>query len=53
MTKTQISPDAEFICVFCDAEFTYKPYFCCDDYKGITSVEDAIAYYSDLYEIGN
>lgn len=49
--KTILSPDTAYVCVFCDAEYDSNPYICCDDYKGITTVQDAIEYYPDLYEV--
>jgi hypothetical protein len=39
----------EYICVFCNQEFTDKPYYCggCDEYKGIVTIEDYIQNYGD------
>ena len=49
--KTILSSDTAYVCVFCDTEYTYQPYVCCGEYKGISSVEDVISYYPDLYEM--
>jgi len=39
----------EYICCFCDQEFTDKPYYGggCDEYKGIVTIEDYIQNYGD------
>lgn len=50
--KTILSPDTVYVCVFCNAEYESNVYLCCDDYKGITALEDVVSYYPDLYEIG-
>jgi len=53
MVKTILSPDTLYVCTFCDTEFDYKPFICCGEYKGVTSIDDVLEYYPDLYEIGN
>jgi hypothetical protein len=39
----------EYICVFCEQEFSDKPYYCggCGEYKGVMAMEDYIATYGD------
>jgi hypothetical protein len=39
----------EYICVFCEQEFSDKPYYCgsCGEYKGVMAIEDYIATYGD------